>query len=144
VLNNRPSRRRWIVPLIVLAVGGALAYWGAQRETRRMWSIEQQVKSICRELAADRPLAGTLNPGNSAVERHTIEALRRAVDSPDAAEAISVRVVSGDAARDRGGTAMTPATHTAALMMGDLELLLLRIRCDDPAKPVVVLGYIEP
>jgi hypothetical protein len=144
VLNERRTRRRWIVPLLVLAVGGALAYWGVQREARRMQAIEQQVQSICRDIAAGRPVAGTLNAGNPAVERFTIETLRRVVDSPATADGLAVRVVTGDVDRDRGGSAMTQATHTATVLMGDVELLLLRIRCEEPDQPIVVLGFIEP
>lgn len=130
------------MPIVVLLVGGAIAFWGMTRETARMRSVEAQVQSIVRFVGEGRDLSGTLDPANPAAERLLIEQLKKAIGSPQTADIIRVRVTPGDT--DRAGQAVRGGTHTAMLMIGDQEILGLRIHCDDPNKPITVLGYWTP
>ena len=130
------------MPVVVLVVGGAIALWAMKRETARMRSVEAQVQTIVRYVGEGRDLGSTLDPGNPAAERLTIEQLKKAIDSPRTADIMRVRVTPGDT--DRAGQAVRGGTHTAMLMIGDQEVLGLRIHCDDPNKPISVLGYWTP
>jgi hypothetical protein len=135
-------RHRWLWPIIVLLVGGALAIWGMQRESARMRAVESQIKQLCRNLAADVDLAGTLNPDNPTVDALAAAALRDVIDSPEKADIIHVKVTPGD--MPGGGPVNAHATHTAMLLIGDEEILGMRIRCDDPDQPITVLGVWRP
>lgn len=142
--NPQSSRRRWLMPVVILVVGGAIAWWASARETRRMHAVESCVKAICDSLAKGRDLVGEINPDNPAAESVVIDALRRAIGGRDDAELVQVRVVSGDTFGERAGSAANLATHTAVLHMDDVDLLALRVRCDDPSDPVRVIGYVVP
>lgn len=142
--NPQSSRRRWLMPVVILLVGGAIAWWASARETQRMHAVESRVKAICDSLAKGRELVGEVNPDNPAAESVVIDALRRAIGGRDDAELVQIRVVSGDTFSERAGSAANLATHTAVLHMGDVNLLALRVRCDDPNDPVLVIGYVVP
>jgi hypothetical protein len=140
--SGSTRRNRWLWPIIVLLVGGALAIWGMQRESARMRAVESQVRQLCRNIAAGIDLTGTLNPENPTVDALAAAALREVLDSPEKADIIRVKVKPGDT--PGGGPVNTRATHTAMLMIGDQDVLGLRIRCDDPHQPIAVLGVWQP
>lgn len=130
------------MPMLVLVVGGTIAYWASQRETQRMRSVETQVRAICRRIGDGRDVTGQLNKANPTVEAITLKRLQQEINSPEAGDALVVRVTPGEL--PGAGMSMTPATHTAMLILGDVERLALRVHCDDPDQPIVVLGYVEP
>ncbi len=130
------------MPAVVLVVGGAIAYWSSQRETRRMSSVQAQVQAICRKVGEGRDVTGLLNKGNPTVEAITLKRLQREINSPEAGDAVTVRVTPGELSG--AGQSMTPASHTAMLILGDVERLALRVQCDDPDQPIIVIGYVEP
>ena len=132
------------MPVVILLVGGAIAWWASARETQRMRSVEGQAQSICRDFARNQDLTGRLNAANPAIEQRVLEEMRRVLGGRDDADLVQVKVVSGDARADWTGSRSTPATHTAILHMDDVELLALRIHCDAPDKPIIVLGYVTP
>ncbi len=134
--------RRWLLPAIVMLVGGALAIWGIQRENARLHAVETQIMRFCRSTAAGSNLEGAFNPGNPTLDSQVREALRSIIDSPDTADMIQVKVKPGDSAT--AGPASARATHTATIVIGDQELLGLRIQCADPGQPITVLGYWTP
>jgi hypothetical protein len=130
------------MPIIVLVVGGTIALWASRRETLRMNSVHSQVQAICRRVGDGADVAGLLNKANPTVEAVTLARLRDVIDSPEAADAVAIRVTPGDL--PGAGTNMMPATHTAMLVIGDVERLALRVHCDDPDKPITVVGFVEP
>jgi len=143
--NPQPSRsRRWMIAALILLAGGAVAWWASARETQKMRSVEAQVQTICRDLAQNVDLTSRVNAQNPIVAERVLQEMRRVLSGRDDASLVQVNVISGDARADRAGSVATPATHTAILHMGDVELLALRIRCDDPDKPIQVLGYVTP
>jgi hypothetical protein len=142
--NPQPSRRRWLMPVAILLVGGAIAWWASAREKQRMHAVESRVRAICDSLAKGRDLVGEINADNPAAEGVVIDALRRALGGRDDAELVQIRVVSGDTFSERAGSAANLATHTAVLHMDGIELLALRARCDDPNDPVKIIGYVVP
>lgn len=131
------------MPLMVVFVGGSLAWWGSTRETLRMQAIEQQVRAIIQGVAEGRDMTGRLNRDNPFIEQHVLERLAKLAPNPKEAEVISVKVTPGDTAAERAGSAATKATHTVILHIGEDELLALRVQCDDPTQPATVLGYVE-
>lgn len=140
------------MPVVILVVGGAIASWASRRESQRMQSVETQVQAICRRIGDGRDVTGLLNKGNPTVEAITLKRLQRDINSPEAGDGVVVRVTPGeyDSGGGQGGgqrgptSIMTPATHTAMLILGDVERLALRVHCDDPDQPIIVLGFIEP
>ena len=143
--NPQPSRsRRWLFVALILLVGGAIAWWASARETRRLRSVEDQVQTICHDLAQNVDLTKRVNEKNPIVAERVLAEMRRVLSGRDDASLVQVKVISGDARADGAGSVATPATHTAILHMGDVELLALRIHCDDPDKPIQVLGYVTP
>ncbi len=143
-LDARNPRRRWLMPAVILLVGGSIAIWASARESQRMAAIETRMKAICESLARGGELEGTLNPRNAMMEQHTIAALRRNIGSRDDAELVQIRVVTGDAFSDRAGTDVLAATHTAILHFDDIEVIALRIRCVDGGETIDVLGFVMP
>src|SRR6185295_16167594 len=105
------NRRKWLWPAVVLIVGGSLSFWFAQRETRRMAAIEQQVHDVCRAVGDGRDVTGTLNRTTPAVERGTIQALQNVISSSDTASIVRVKVKPGDS--ELAGPSATRASHTA-------------------------------
>jgi hypothetical protein len=136
------QHRRWLMPAIVLVVGGALAIWGIQRENARLSAIEDQVRRWCRHTASKIDLAGAFNPRNSTVDGQVGEALRSVIRTRDDADLVSIRVRPGDS--ETVGSISPRATHTATLAFDNQDLLGLRIECDDPTQPITVLGYWTP
>ena len=130
------------MPAIVLVVGGAFAIWGIQRENARISAIETQIRRYCTQTAGKVNLEGAFNPDNPTLDTQVGEALRSIIRNKDDADAIRLNVRPGDA--DSADSALPRATHTATLMMGDQELLGLRIACDDPDQPITVLGMWTP
>lgn len=132
------------MPAIILLVGGAIAWWASAREAQRMKSVEAQTQALCTSLARGDDLTGRLNPRNHAVEERIVSEMRRVLAGRDDAALVQVKVVSGDSAIGPTGSSAMPATHTAILHLDDVELLALRVHCDDPDEPIVVLGYVTP
>jgi hypothetical protein len=138
---GRHRSRLWMA-LVILLAAGAVAFWGAGRETRRMTEIERVIGGLCRDVAAGRDVSARLKQMTPVDNPRLAQALQRACASQQGDAELQVDVVRGDY-RDTGHFAGS-ATHTAMIRRGAVQLLGLRIKYNDPGKPITILGYWVP
>jgi hypothetical protein len=132
-------RRRLLLPVLILIVGGALAVWAARRESGRLEEIQRQATELCqsaaagsdltpRLLTADPLLDGQLGP----ILQHICEPLK---DHPQALEVIAF---SGDAPGFSDGS----ATHHTIIRIAGSDRLTLRIVFEND--DLLIIGYALP
>lgn len=142
-LLRSSRRRRWLGPLVIVLVAGAIAWWAAQRETSHMREVEQMVLRLCRDSGAGRDVADSMTTESKVVAAQLAKRIREICPTLDDAMAVEVRVVSGDPSNAGSNHFIGTATHTAIIHIGDVDLLGLRINHQgDPGK-IVILGYFE-
>ena len=141
-LNSQPANRRWLIPLIVLLVGGAIALWASSRETRRIQDIDQMITGLCHDIAAGSDVSARVDQATGAPNARLEAQLRQACSAPDALHSLDVHVTPGDYAQT--GSFQGTATHTAIIRVAGIEVLGLRIRHNGFGKPIEILGYFKP
>ena len=127
-----PSRtRRFILPLLILIVGGALTIWATSRATKQAGQVEQLVLELCESAARGEDVAGQLASSDPVI----VDQLQRSLGGvfagyPELLGDIDLEVAPGDSARLGMGTdslAPAVATHTVVISLGDQPRLGLRI-----------------
>lgn len=140
-------RRALLMPLLILAVGCAVAWWSSLRHTREREEIGRTVTRLVQDVCAGRPvtlpIASAPAPGVPPLNDLLMEELGRACAEAGSPDAIEVQVNVGDAP-DVGQAAGT-ATHTAVIRVrnSDRVLLVLRVRRTGQGA-IVIAGYVMP
>lgn len=112
-VNRRSTFRRWVLPLVILAVAGGLAWWGSRREAGRAVAIEASLREIAADPSRASGAASAL-PGL----REALTVLSRGGD----VDALEIEIRPGDLDSGPGG-----ASHVAVLTAGDGTALTLRL-----------------
>ena len=142
MLYDTPRRRRLLVPLAILLVGGGIAFWGAQRETKRSEEIRQTVLALCREIRAGQDVTQRVQALTAAPNPLLLRALENASMSAKGIDDISVEISVGDV---KDGSAFAgAATHIATIRVAGVNALALRVRHNGDGKPIELLGYFAP
>ena len=134
----RGTRRRSIIPLLVVLAAGGLFLWGKSRDdqlTRAVaGAVEQAAVAVCDSAAMPSFLHWTVPEFKSTF----IKAVKPACAGGDPALELSAVAAAGDRA-DRDGT----ATHVVTVVHGAVPLLQLRIHALEP-NLITVIGWSKP
>lgn len=130
------------MPVIILAIAGAFAFWASQREARRMAEVRQVVLNLCHDVASGKDVSAQLSSMMPVENPGLFAALKSACPSPEAAAALDVKVTPGDL--DDIGHFSGTASHTAVVQVGGVEVLSLRIKYGGDAHHIQILGYRLP
>lgn len=131
-------RRRWLMPLVILCVAGAIAVWASAREAAKIQEVEAAMRSLCRDVAAGLDGSAYFDPASDLLRERTAKLLRSTCPAPEMANVVDVVVRPGDLAD--AGQLQGRATHTATLSSGGVELLTLRVRYLGSDR-IYVVGY---
>jgi hypothetical protein len=132
-------RRRLLLPLLILIVGGALAIWAAQREAERLKTIRLLTAELCRSAAAGEDLTGRIPAFDPLLSGALIPVLRSVCEPlRDDPRSLQVIASSGDAPGFSDGL----ASHYAIIRIDGSDRLTLRFVFDGNA-PLIV-GYALP
>ncbi len=137
--SNR--RRRFAVPLIILAAAAAFAIWGTQRESERSADIHEFVHALCQDIANQRDPAVRLGRLDPFTAKQMVDFLRLALnDLPPSLDGLVINVRSGDNPEFGNGS----ATHTAMIRIRDRDTLGLRIVHQDQGGDLGIVGIWFP
>jgi hypothetical protein len=132
-------RRRLLLPLLILIVGGALAIWAAQRESGRIEAIERLATDLCRSAAAGSDLTHRLLTADPLLDGQLAPTLERICEPlKNNPQSLEVIASSGDAPGFSDGS----ATHHAIIRIAGAERLTLRLVFEDDE--VLIVGYALP
>jgi hypothetical protein len=130
------------MPLAILLIGGAIALWGVQRETKRSEEIRQTLLLLCRDIRAGNDVTQRIRLMSAAPDPLLMNALERASWSANSSDEFSIEVTPGDV-EDNSAFAGT-ATHVAMIRVNGSNVLGLRIRHDGGDAPIKILGHFSP
>lgn len=136
------SRRRLLVPLIVLAVAAAIAVWASARETRRMNDVRQMVIQLVREVCSGQETSAALKSVDPVLRTQLAQALRSACARLDSPSEPDIVVISGD--RSQRGHLSSTATHTAMIRAEGSDILGFRLHHSGDSSNMSILGYWIP
>ena len=139
-IRHSPHRRRFVVPLIVLAAAAGVAIWGTQNESRRTQDVRQYVLAICQDVANRTEITrlGRLDP---IIAEQMVNFLRVALnDLGPTLEGLEIDVRSGDSPEFGNGS----ATHTAMIRVKSRDTLGLRIVHQDQGGDLGIIGLWWP
>jgi len=132
-------RRRLLLPVLILIVGGALALWAAQRENRRIEAIERLATDLCQSAAAGSDLMHRLLTADPLLDGQLAPILQRICEPlKDNPQSLEVIALSGDAPSFSDGS----ATHHAIIRIAGADRLTLRLIFEND-NPLIV-GYALP
>ncbi len=143
MLNHAPNRRRrrFAVPLMILAAAAAFAIWGTQRESERTADIHEFVHAVCQDIANQRDPAGRLGRLEPLLAKQMVDFLRVALnDLPPNLDGLVINVRSGDHPEFGNGV----ATHTVMIQIRDRDTLGLRIIHQDQGGDLGIIGIWFP
>ena len=140
-LRHSRHRRRFVVPLIILAAAAVVAVWGARNESRRTDDVRQYVLAICQDIANRRDPTSRLGRLDPIVAKPMVDFLRVALcELPPGLEGLEIHVRSGDDPEFGDGS----ATHTAMIRVRDRDTLGLRIVHQDQGGDLGIVGIWWP
>ena len=132
-------RRRLLLPLLILIVGGALAIWAARRESGRIEAIERLATDLCRSAAAGADVTPRLLTADPLLARQLAPVLERICEPlKDSSQSLEVLASSSDAPGFSDGS----ATHHAIIRIAGADRLTLRFVFEDEG--VLIVGYALP
>ena len=134
----RGTRRRSIIPLLVVLAAGGLFLWGKSRDdqlTRAVaGAVEQAAIAVCDSAAMPPSLHWTVTEFKTTF----VNAVKPACTGGDPALELGAVAAVGDRT-DRDGT----ATHVVTVIHGAVPLLQLRIHALEPDL-ITVIGWSKP
>lgn len=140
--RNIPWTRRIIYTVIVLAVAGALAWWGSQSEGRRYSAISERIMMMCESLAAGETPTWEYDLVRPEVADEVIRRMQNAVSGlpTDMTEAVRVDVAPTDGGPyDRG-----EASHKAIIYVYGKPALGLLIETGAAPEQFYITGWWQP
>jgi hypothetical protein len=140
-LHESSPRRRWLMPVVVLVVGGAIAIWASQRDSMRTREVEREIVGLVRDVCDGKDAAAALHVPDPTVQAQVIAAIKKLCNEGDAS-VIAVDAAPGDV--EAAGSFQGSATHVATIKMLDGRALGLRVQYGRDHKSLVILGYFVP
>jgi hypothetical protein len=142
MLYDTPRRRRLLMPLAILLIGGGIALWGTQRQAKQSEEVRQMVLSLCRDVVAGHDVSQRLQALSSTQSSLLIRALTDACSAARDEKDIVVNVTPGDL--EDGSAFAGAATHIAVIQIDGISSLGLRMRHNGDGKPIEILGHFTP
>jgi hypothetical protein len=140
-----PSNRRrvLVMPLIVLMVGCAVAWWSSMRLAEEREAVRGSVTRLVQDICNGTPVWLPIDPTAGAIGDLLVRELRRACAEAGSGSAIEVVVSVGDS--PDAGRATGTATHTALIRERDSGrvMLVLRVNHGDRGA-ITIAGYLLP
>lgn len=128
------------MPLVILAVGCAMAWWSSMTRTRDREEIGRAITQAMEDICADRSIALPTEPSAPLLRELLLDELRKVCSEVGSTGALEVHINVGDA--PVSGLAAGGASHTAIIRMRDTGrvLLVLRVNRTDQ-NAMVIVGY---
>jgi len=132
-------RRRLLLPVLILIVGGTLTLWAAQRENRRIEAIERLATELCQSAAAGADVPHRLPTADPLLARRLAPVLKRICEPlKDNPQSLEVIASSSDAPGFSDGS----ATHHAIIRIAGADRLTLRLIFENDN--LLIVGYALP
>jgi hypothetical protein len=128
-------RRRLLMPMVILLVGGSLAVWASQQQSQRSRAIQQLIMGICETATRGGDVRMLLPTDSPVLDGPLAAALTDVCGGADIAS-IDVTVRTGDMDGSHG------ATHLAVISVLDVPRLAVRLRDDDDGAAIIGFAWL--
>ena len=132
------SRRRSVIPLLILLTAGGLFLWGQTRDSNLTRSIADTTRQAALAVCDEMPMPESFQWTVPGFKSTFIGAVQPACAGGDPELPIDATAVPGDLP-DRDGN----ATHVVTLTHGAIPLLQLRVHALEPQR-ITVIGWSKP
>ena len=137
-ISPNTSRRRSIIPLLVILTAGGLFLWGQARDSELTRVVAETARQAALSVCDATPMPESLHWTVSEFKSTFVEAIRPACGGGDPTLPIDATAVPGDRA-DRDGK----ATHLVTVNHGAVPLLQMRVHALEPDL-ITVIGWSKP
>ena len=139
--QQRTTRRKFLMPIAIVAAAAGIAIWGWQAESQRIKDVEEYVFLICEDIANGRDPESRLGRLDPDISKQMVDFIKVLFqDLPADLAGLEIVVHSGDSPETGNGS----ATHTAMIRTNDKDKLELRIVHQSKDRDMGIIGIRWP